>query len=293
MTGEAMQTTAWLTGAGLGFTFAFGLVIGSFLNVVIHRLPLGQSIVKPGSHCPSCNTAIKPWDNVPVLSYLWLGGRCRQCRVRISPRYPAVELLTGCVFAAIAWRFGASPATPVLMLFAAGLIAAALIDLDHRIIPDEISLGGLALGLALVPAVQAGSGGPLADALGVAWGGALVGGGVLWSVAFLHARLSAAMGREFEHWPGEGETYPTPGSLDYWIWFPGMGFGDIKLLAMIGAFLGPWGVLQTIIAASLAGIVMGVGWALATRSWSSPFGFGPAIALGALLVVLVPFFPSL
>ena len=179
MTGEAMQNPVWLSGAALGFTFAVGLVIGSFLNVVIHRLPLGQSIVKPGSHCPSCNTAIKPWDNVPVLSYLWLGGRCRQCRVRISPRYPAVELLTGCVFVAIAWRFGASPATPVLMLFAAGLIAAALIDLDHRIIPDEISLGGLAVGLVLVPAVQAGSGGPLGDALGVAWGGALVGGGVL------------------------------------------------------------------------------------------------------------------
>jgi prepilin signal peptidase PulO-like enzyme (type II secretory pathway) len=96
------------------------------------------------------------------------------------------------------------------------------------------------------------------------------------------------MGRQFEHWPGEGEEVPRPTSLDYWSWFPGMGFGDVKLLAMIGAFLGPFGVLVTIVAASLVGLVLGLGWVMATRSLQSPFGFGPAIALGALLALLVP-----
>ena len=100
--------------------------------------------------------------------------------------------------------------------------------------------------------------------------------------------MSTALGREFEHWPGEGEPLPTPGTLDYWVWFPGVGFGDVKLLAMIGAVLGPWGVLQTIIAASLAGLALGLVWAAITRRFSAPFGFGPAIAAGALLVLLVP-----
>jgi prepilin signal peptidase PulO-like enzyme (type II secretory pathway) len=100
--------------------------------------------------------------------------------------------------------------------------------------------------------------------------------------------LSTAAGRHFEHWPGSGEEIPRPSSLDYWIWFPGVGFGDVKLLAMIGAVLGPLGVLETILVASVAGLVLGIGWALATREWNTPFGFGPAIAVGALLVVLIP-----
>ena len=120
------------------------LIVGSFLNVVIHRLPRGESIWWPGSHCPSCGRAVSPRDNVPLLSWLWLRGRCRACGVRISPRYPAIELATGLVFAAIALRHGASAMTLVWLAFAAALIAAAAIDYDHRIIPDEISLGGLA-----------------------------------------------------------------------------------------------------------------------------------------------------
>jgi prepilin signal peptidase PulO-like enzyme (type II secretory pathway) len=107
-------------------------------------------------------------------------------------------------------------------------------------------------------------------------------------VGFIHARVSTALGREFAHWPGDGEEVPRPGSLDYWVWFPGLGFGDVKLLAMIGAVLGPIGVVETIIVASISGLVGGIVWALAIRSWSAPFGFGPAIAVGALLVLLVP-----
>ena len=272
----------------VGVSLIFGLLIGSFLNVVIHRLPLGESVVHPASRCPSCGSAIKPWDNVPVLSYLWLRGRCRSCGVGISSRYPAVELFTGLVFAAIAWRFGLAPETALWMVFAAGLIVAALVDLDHQIIPDEVSLGGLALGLVAAPCVRVLAGIPVERAILWSVGGALLGGGILWSVAFLHARVAVALGREYDHWPGEGEDVPRPSSLDYWVWFPGMGFGDVKLLAMVGAFLGPWGVLETIVAASLIGLVMGLVYAALTRTWSSPFGFGPAIAAGALIALLLP-----
>ncbi len=178
--------------------------------------------------------------------------------------------------------------TPVWFAFAAALLAAAVIDIDHRIIPDEISLGGLAVAVVLVPWVESLSGLPLWDGVLRSAAGALVGGGLLWLVGFLHARVSVASGRRFEHWPGEGEELPRPSSLDYWIWFPGLGFGDVKLLAMIGAVLGPVGVLETILAASVAGLALGLAWALAHRRWSAPFGFGPAIAVGALLVALLP-----
>ncbi len=270
---------------------SLGLVVGSFLNVVIHRLPRGESLVRPGSHCPHCDHPVAPWDNVPVLSYLWLRGRCRHCRGRISWRYPAIELLTGVLFASVALRYGATALTPVLLAFTAALIASAAIDIDHRIIPDEISVGGLLLAVIVVPAVHALAGAPLAGAMLRSGAGALLGGGLLWIVGFAHARVSTAMGRRFDHWPGEGEALPSPGSLDYWVWFPGIGFGDVKLLAMIGAVVGPVGVLETIFAASLAGLVLGVAGALVTRRWSAPFGFGPAIAVGALVVILVPHDP--
>jgi leader peptidase (prepilin peptidase)/N-methyltransferase len=272
----------------VAFAGTLGLVIGSFLNVVIHRLPRGESLVRPGSHCPGCRRAIAPWENVPLLSYLILRGRCRGCGVRIPLRYPAIELLTGVVFAAIALRYGASPMTPVWLAFAAALIAAGAIDFDHRIIPDEISLGGLVLAVVCVPLVSALAGTPLSMALSRSAMGALLGGGSLWLVGFAHARLTVATGRRFDHWPGEGEELPRPTSLDYWIWFPGVGFGDVKLLAMIGAVLGPIGVLETILVASLLGLALGLCWVVVTRSWNAPFGFGPAIAAGALLVLLAP-----
>jgi leader peptidase (prepilin peptidase)/N-methyltransferase len=266
----------------------FGMVIGSFLNVVIHRLPLGESVVHPPSHCPGCDNPIAPYDNVPVLSYLVLRGRCRHCKTHISLRYPAVELLTGLVFVAIVWQLGPTWQALLIMLWSAGLIAAAGVDIDHQIIPDEISLGGLAVGLVAMPLARTAAGVPYTDALLQSALGALVGGGALWSVAFLHARVSVATGRQFAHWPGEGEDLPKPSEADYWLWFPGLGLGDVKLLAMVGAFVGVWGVLHTIIAASVIGLVMGVGWALMTRRWDAPFGFGPAIALGAIASLFLP-----
>lgn len=264
----------------------FGLIVGSFLNVVIHRLPRNESLSWPGSHCVSCQTPIRWNDNLPLVSWLLLRGRCRHCGAAISLRYPAVELVTGVLFALMALRHGATPMLPLWCAFAAALVATAVIDFEHQIIPDEISLGGLLLALVLVPALHAAQGASFASALAWSLLGALLGGGLFWAVGFLHARLSVAMGREFEHWPGEGEPLPRPASVDYWTWFPGVGFGDVKLLAMIGAVLGPFGVLYTILAASLAGLALGLAWALATRRWAAPFGFGPALALGALAVAI-------
>jgi leader peptidase (prepilin peptidase)/N-methyltransferase len=270
---------------------ALGSLVGSFLNVVIHRLPRGESIVHPRSRCPGCGHAIRPWHNVPILGWLALRGRCRDCGVRISVRYPLVELATALLFAAVALRFGPSPSALLWMGFGAALLAAGAIDFDHRIIPDEISVGGLVAGLTLAPLLRVFEGTPAAAAWAHAVSGALLGGGLLWMVGFAHARLCAVGGRRFDHWPGDAEDFPRPASLDYWTWFPGMGFGDVKLLAMIGAFLGPVGVIQTLVAASLVGLVFGLGAALARRSIASPFGFGPMLAAGALLALLLPIGP--
>jgi leader peptidase (prepilin peptidase)/N-methyltransferase len=290
MGAESALSRALPAGAAAPLVLAgvLGLLVGSFLNVVIHRLPRGESVVSPGSHCPRCNRGIRWYENVPLLSWILLGGRCRGCRARISLRYPAVEALTGALFAAVVARHGLDLVTPAWWAFVSLLVAAAAIDLDHQIIPDELSLGGLAAGLVLLPVLRAASGWAYTGALLQAALGALVGGGLLWLVGFLHARLAAARGRRFPHWPGEDGAYPRPASADYWTWFPGLGFGDVKLLAMIGAFVGPAAVIEVILAASLVGLVFGLAWAAATRSWSAPFGFGPAIAAGALLVLLVP-----
>lgn len=275
-------------GAWLPIALVVGLMIGSFLNVVIHRVPAGLSIVHPPSRCPSCRATIAPWDNVPLLSWLWLRGRCRCCGTPIAVRYPAVELLTGLVFLAIAWHAGMSFETLVHWAFAAALIAAAGIDADHQIIPDGISLGGLAVALVVVPIVGWQAGETYLGALARSAAGAIAGAGVLWGVAFLHARISVAMGRTFEHWPGEGAALPRPGDADYWLWFPGLGLGDVKLLAMIGAVLGPVGVLDSILVSSLVGLVFGGLHAVMRGGPGVPFGFAPAIAVGAILTLFLP-----
>ena len=279
-------------GALLPVALVMGLLVGSFLNVVIYRVPRGESVVSPPSHCPGCDTQIKPWDNLPIVSYLWLRGRCRKCGNSISLRYPAVELVTGLLFMAIAWRFGATYWTTLYCSFGAALIAAAMIDYDHQIIPDAISLGGLAVAMFAVPlthAYYAGfSGSTWLESFEASAIGAFVGGFVLWLVAFVHARVCVAMGRTFEHWPGEGEAVPTPGQADYWLWFPGLGLGDVKLLAMIGAVVGAIGVLDTILASSVTGLVLGGAQAVARGALGRPFGFAPSIAVGALVILFLP-----
>jgi leader peptidase (prepilin peptidase)/N-methyltransferase len=230
--------------------FVLGAMIGSFLNVCIVRLPEERSIVRPPSHCPNCGHEIAWYDNVPVLSYVLLRGRCRACATRISPLYPTVELLTGALAVALWMRLGTTVAFAGYFAFTAALVTITFIDLDHRIIPDVISLPGIAVGLA-VSFVS-----PLVTPLGALLG-ALVGGGILLAIA---GAYQAIRGQE------------------------GMGGGDIKLLAMIGAFLGWQSVFVTLMVASLIGSVIGVGLMLYQRADTKlAIPFGPFLAGGALV----------
>lgn len=229
--------------------FLVGACVGSFLNVVIHRLPLGQSIVSPGSRCPSCGRSIRPRENVPILGYLWLRGRCAGCGARISWRYPFVEALTALGWAAIAWHAGDAWQAARDLIFFTLLVPVVFIDIDHRIIPDEISLGGLAAGILL-------SFPPGGDWKG-SLAGALLGGGVLYGTAYLYEKVRGV---------------------------EGMGGGDVKLMAMIGAFLGWRGAIATIFLGSLLGAAGGL---LAMRKggegMKTAIPFGPYLCAGALL----------
>jgi len=230
----------------------FGAVVGSFLNVCIRRIPQEESIVRPGSHCPACKTPIRPYDNVPLLSFILLRGRCRACGEAIGLRYPLVELLTAVAFVALFVRFGITIDFGVAAAFVAALIAISFIDLDHRIIPDVISLPGIVIGFVLA---LIGLGPSWQDSLG----GILIGGGFLWAVAEAYYR---ATGRE------------------------GMGGGDIKLLAMVGAFLGWQSVLLVLLISSLTGSVVG-GLLMFVRGEDSklPIPFGPFLAAGAVVAL--------
>lgn len=232
------------------YFFLIGLCIGSFLNVCIIRLPAGRSIVRPASACPQCGQTIRWFDNIPLLSYIILRGRCRGCQTPISLRYPIVELLTG-LFAMALWlRMGLDVQTLVYFLFVAALLVITFIDLDHRIIPDVISLPGIPIGFAasfIIPHLT--------------WTesliGILIGGGSLWAVAWVYQLLT---GKD------------------------GMGGGDIKLLAMIGAFLGWKGVLFTIMASSLTGTIVGIAVMLRKgKGMKMAIPFGPFLAIGAIL----------
>jgi leader peptidase (prepilin peptidase) / N-methyltransferase len=229
-----------------------GLCLGSFLNVVIYRLPRDLSLWRPGSRCPGCGKPIAPYDNIPVLSFLLLRGRCRKCGIAISPRYPAVELLGAvCVLAGALFSDGLLPAA-VRSLFLLAMVAITLIDLDHRIIPDEISLSGVVLGLILCPAV----GVPRLDGLI----GAAVGAGALLGVALAYRALRHAAG---------------------------MGMGDVKLAAMLGAFLGWKGVFLTILLGSLLGSVLGIALLASRRATGRtalPYGTFLAPAAGVVLL---------
>ncbi len=271
-----------------GCSLALGLVVGSFLNVVIHRVPLEESVVTPRSRCPQCERPIAAWDNIPVLSYLILRGRCRHCGLRISARYPLVELVTGLLFGCLALRLGFDPLLPVWMVVVAMLVAGAMIDFDHQFIPDSLSVGGAIFACIAVPLAQTLGGASYPAVMAQALAGAGIGAGFLWIVGFVHARVAATMGRTFPHWPEEGETYPTVGTLDYWTWFPGLGFGDVKLMAFVGACVGPVGVLLTITGAAFVGLLWGGVVALIRRASDLPFGFGPAIVIATLCVMLAP-----
>lgn len=238
--------------AGL-FVFALGAAVGSFLNVVIYRLPRGQSLVRPGSACPTCGHALGALDLVPILSFLLLGAKCRYCRAAISWQYPLIEALTGISFALLLWRHGPGPEWAIFALYAILLIAIAGIDLREMIIPDVLSLPGICLGL-----LAGFARGAALDALL----GAAVGGGLLLIVYF---------------------------SALFLLKKEGLGLGDAKLLAMIGAFLGWQGVLFTIFLASIAGSIVGLGlMALGRLRRGEPMPFGPFIAAAGLALAIWP-----
>lgn len=232
--------------------FLFGAVIGSFLNVCIYRLPLDQSIVSPGSHCMSCGAAVRWFDNIPIISWLVLRGRCRNCGTGFSIRYPLVELLTACLLLLLFLRFGLSTTFAVYALLAVALIVVTFIDFDHQIIPDEISLSGVVLGfLASFFLPEPGWISSLA--------GIVVGWGSLALVFYAYLWLT---GRE------------------------GMGGGDAKLLAMLGAFLGLQAVPFIIFTSSLVGSVVGLSWmALQRKGRHLAIPFGPYLAFGAVLYI--------
>jgi leader peptidase (prepilin peptidase)/N-methyltransferase len=232
--------------------FPFGLIAGSFLNVCIHRLPLRESVVWPASRCPRCRAELKPYDNIPVLSYLMLRGRCRACAQPISVQYPIIELLTGIVFFA-AFLLFEPPLVYQRVLFACAMIVLFVIDLEHRILPDVITLPGIVAGFVFSFFMAPGW---LDSLLGL-----VLGGGSLWLMAEIYFRL-----RNEE----------------------GMGFGDVKMLAMIGAFLGWKLVLLTLVLSSFVGSIVGVAIiALKRGDMKYALPFGTFLAIGAIFAAVV------
>ncbi len=230
----------------------FGLIIGSFLNVCIYRLPLDQSIVWPASRCTACGRELSWYENIPVLSYAALGGRCRTCRSRISPMYPVIEALTGVMFVAIYTVFGLSWLLPIRLVFGCAMIVLFVIDLQHQILPNEITLGGIVVGLAASLVAPPG----WKDALI----GAVAGGGVLWLVAWAY--------RVVRHQDG-------------------LGFGDVKMLAMIGAFLGWKLMVLTLASGSILGSLTAGALMVSGRAGlQSKLPLGTFLAVAAILASL-------
>jgi leader peptidase (prepilin peptidase) / N-methyltransferase len=249
--------------------FAFGAVVGSFLNVCIHRMPLDQSVVNPPSHCPNCNARIRWADNIPLFSYLALGRKCRNCGVKIVPRYFLVELLTAVLFL-LMWlkltQWDNPPEqgvyqllkAPIYWMVIAGLIVATFIDFEHYIIPNEITFGGIIIGLVLSAVYP-----PLMDANS-------------FSVSIVRSVLGVLVG---------GLTLLAVATIGELIFRKeAMGMGDVKFLAAIGAFFGWQSTLFTIFLSSLFGGVIGLILVIGSKKgWQSRIPYGPYIALGALL----------
>jgi leader peptidase (prepilin peptidase) / N-methyltransferase len=229
--------------------FAFGLAFGSFLNVCIYRLPRGKSVVSPGSACPACKHPIRFYDNIPVLSWLVLGGRCRHCHARISPRYLVIELLTAAMFVLCYVQFGWSLSALKYCVFGFLLLGLIFTDAETQLLPDKLTLAGLFLGLAFSLLV------PVNDIISQFLPGLLApASSESWRVfSLLDALAGAAVGASFIY--GAGAIYLRARGVE------GMGFGDVKLMGMIGAFIGVRLTIFTIFAASIAGSLFGL-WAL-------------------------------
>jgi len=228
--------------------FVMGLAFGSFLNVCVYRMPLGLSVVTPRSACPGCKQPIAFYDNMPVLSWLILRGRCRQCKTKISPRYLMIELLTGLMFLACFWYFGLTLSTLKYCTFSFLLLGLIFTDAETKLLPDKLTLPGLALGLIfslLVPVNDLASQ-FLPGMVNLPFSGDIS----MRLLSLLDSLLGAALGASFIY--GAGAAYLR------WRGTEGMGFGDVKLMAMVGAFLGMKLTIFTIFTASLAGSMFGL-----------------------------------
>jgi leader peptidase (prepilin peptidase)/N-methyltransferase len=233
--------------------FLFGAIFGSFANVVIYRLPRGESVVAPRSRCMSCEKPISWRNNVPILAWFWLRGKCASCGARFSIRYPLVELLMASLFAGAGYAIGFNCFLLESLIFIFGLVTVSFIDIDHMILPDKFTLSGIVIGL-VGAALN-----PEREFLPALYG-VLMGGGFLWAVAYLYYALR---GRD------------------------GMGGGDIKLLAWIGAVLGWKAIPVVILVSSLLGALIGIILALRTKDGlKQAIPFGPYLAGAALLYLL-------
>ncbi len=249
--------------------FVFGSVVGSFINVCIHRMPLGESVVWPHSHCPKCQKKIPGYDNIPFLSYIILKGKCRFCKGKISLRYPLVELLTALLFLAVFNKFGLSYDFFVFSLFGCGLIIATFVDIAHRIIPDEISIGGIIFGFILT-AIKGFNLNPLVYSFKPMFDsflGIIIGGGIIYLTAKLFDLVYFKL---LKRPPIQGET-------------ESMGGGDVKLLAMIGAFLGWQAAVFVFFLAPFFGAVIGIINLLAKKDHTIPYG--PFLSLAAIFAL--------
>jgi len=236
-------------------SLVFGLVIGSFLNVCIYRVPRELSIIRPASSCPNCKTPIKPWDNIPVVSYLILAGKCRKCGEKISFRYPAVEMLNGLMYSAVFYHFGPGWHLPLLFALVSSMIVITFIDLDFQIIPDVITLPGMIIGLAASHFIMPD---PFATYSLLGFVNSVIGllsGGITF---YLIAILSRG----------------------------GMGGGDVKMMAMVGSFMGWKGVFLTTLVGSLTGSLIGIAlMVFKGKGRKTKIPFGPFLALGSIVAL--------
>ena len=257
----------------------FGAIIGSFLNVVVHRVPIEESIVFPNSRCPSCGAAIAFYDNIPVVSYIVLGAKCRHCKEHISFRYPAVELLTAALFVLVAWHDGLSAALPFDLIFASALLALVFIDAEHMILPNAITYPGIAFALVARVVIPYLVGTPHFDDLPSLSGGALA-GMPIWVTSLVGALIGALL--------GGGSLW-----LMGWTWeklrgIEAMGLGDVKMMFMVGAYLGWRLTILTIFVGVFTGSLIGIFLMVRSgrRNMQMLLPFGVFLGLGAIAALL-------
>lgn len=257
----------------------FGAIIGSFLNVVIHRVPVEESIIFPNSRCPSCSTVIAFYDNVPVLSYLLLRGRCRSCKTHISARYPAVELLTALLYVAVVWRQGLTAALPFDLVFVSAMVALIFIDAEHMILPNVITYPGIVFALVARVVIPYLLGRPYFDDLGPLMDGVLR-DFPLWAASLTGGLLGALI--------GGGSLW-----LMGWTWeklrgVEAMGLGDVKMMFMVGAYLGWRLTILTIFLGVMSGSVIGIGLMMRQKEKNMQMllPFGVFLGIGAIAALL-------